>query len=690
MDAKLFQPDEFLQWMERALDGKSVTCRRASFEMDGHLFFAMETPSGPAGVRMGPRSDGGVQGPDWTLTQVPREGGGTPWEAASRFVLGRLTALINKYHVPIINLFQPSSPERPVSFGRGMFRERLDTFLVPGRTRCGGFVFAGDGYDESSLRFDFESAAARLILEMRPEPGLPGALFSTRSFTVLPALDERPADQQGAALVERYLGFLFTLCDTPGVDYEITSGKRAVVADSTIEYGKALAVQFFVDETGHESFDCHHVFTGCPGPVVGLYHSERDCGNYGFYEPVANVHAFPTFFRHRPRPEDAERLWISDLGEADVVMGAEENLRDNIAQAAAKPGVKMVIVGGTCHTRVMGEDVGRVVREEAGSHGDVIVAHHDMARLDPADRFQSNRGVWSNLLQARLDRNLEERPNAMNLVGYGATGSRHVRELKDRLDELGVAVASCLLPELDFDEVCAFGTAAINVVSPWHDVHETFRSIDSWCDIPAVRPPLPLGRQACRDWLKGAAERVRGRDVPDTEVPDLAGSSLERWNRACARADGLCAGFVIMSTQTHSVLDVARSHGFQIPGFLAEVGFALKALYWDPPGVHHHHQRMTPGDFEARLRDMAGDADLEVTVFEDPGELSTLLARSRLDLVCSEIRFDPRLQAAGISQFHVEDLDMGLDGSVSVAERLVRRATNRFRRRYHDLFSTQD
>ncbi|MBL6976095.1 MAG: hypothetical protein ISR64_10215, partial [Deltaproteobacteria bacterium] len=46
--------------------------------------------------------------------------------------------------------------------------------------------------------------------------------------------------------------------------------------------------------------------------------------------------------------------------------------------------------------------------------------------------------------------------------------------------------------------------------------------------------------------------------------------------------------------------------------------------------------------------------------------------------------------AAGISQFHVEDLDMGLDGSVSVAERLVRRATNRFRRRYHDLFSTQD
>lgn len=690
MGAQPFQPDEFLKWMERALDGKSVTCRRAAFERDGHLSFTMETPSGDATVLMGPKTGAGVQGPDWTLTPAPGSEDGTAWEAASRFVLGRLNALINKYHVPVIDLLVPNRPERPVSFGRGLFRERLGNFLVPGRTRCGEHVFAGDGYDESCLRFEFESARSRLVLEMRPEPDLPGALFSTRSFSVLAGLDERSADQVADAAVERYLGFLMALCDTPGVEYEITSGKRAVVADSTIEYGKELAVQFFVDETGHESFDCHHVFTGCPGPVVGLYHSERDCGNYGFYEPVVNIHAFPTFFRHRPRPEDGERLWITDLGEADVVMGAEENLREDIAQAALKPGVKMVIVGGTCHTRVMGEDVGRVVREEAGEHGDVIVAHHDMARLDPADRFQSNRGVWSNLLEARLDRSLEPRPDTVNLVGYGATGSRQVCELRDLLAELDIRVGTCLLPEMDFDEIKGFGTAALNVVSPWHDVYETFRSIDSWCGIPSVRPPLPLGRRACRDWLKGAAEKVHGRVIPDGDVPDLPEAALERWNKACSRAADLCAGFVIMSTQTHSVLDVARSHGFLFPGFLAEMGFALKVLYWDPPGVHHHHQRVAPGEFETRMRELAGDGDLEVTTFEDPGELVTLLGRSGMDLCCSEIRFDPRLQTAGISQFHVEDLDMGLAGSVPVVERLVRRATNGFRRRYHGLFSKQD
>ncbi len=667
------------------LTGRGVTCEDCRFEWDGHLSFAVRTVVGGAVVRLGPAGPGAAPGPGWSVWPAPGHASDDAFWAASAWVTTRLTAAVRKFHIPLLDLFVPNRPEHPISFGRGLFRERIGPFLVPGRTRCGDFVYAGDRYEEPLLRYEFESLDARLVLRVEPEPSLPGAKFTTSHLSVFVEVDERPPAQAADAEVERYLGFLLARCDLPGVRLAVVTAKRSVLADATIDFGKDLRCQFFVDERGHESFDCHHVYTGNPGPVIGLYHCERDCGNYGIYEPVPTFHLNPSYFRHRPRPEDGERLWISELLESDAIMGAEEKLRAEIQAAASREGVKMVIVGGTCHTRVMGENVEAVTREEAGCRDGVAVVYHDMARLDSADHFRSNRSVWRNILMARADPGVARRANTVNLVGYGATGARPVREVKDLLARVGIEVAVCLLPELDWDEAPRFLAASLNVVSPWYDVAQTFVDIREWCGTPVVSPPLPLGRRATREWLAFVARHLFGR-VPDA-TPDLEGDPLRRWDEVRRKAASLPVGFVVMATQTHSVLDPSRSHGFDFPAFLADAGFPVRVLYWDPPRAREHRARVAPEDFEARLRERVGDADVAIHVFEHPGDLAGLLAESGLRLVYSEIRFDPRLRAAGVAQFNVEDVEIGLLGGLRTAERLARRAADPFRRAYRKYLS---
>lgn len=682
MGDALFQPDRFRAWIKDVLTGKGAVCEDCRFEWDGTLSFTVRTPAGLGRVLLGPRDGETSVGPVWAPRPAPDGPVDEAVRAASAWISARLTAATRRFHIPLLDLFAPNHPEDAISFGRGLFRERIGPFLVPGRTRVQGFVFAGDRYEEPLLRYEFESLDGRLILRVEPQPALPGARFTTRHLSVFVEVDERPPARAEDAEVERYLGFLLARCDLPGVRLAVVTAKRSVVADATIDFGKELGVQFFVDERGHESFDCHHVYTGNPGPVVGLYHCERDCGNYGIYEPVPTLHLNPSYFRHRPRPEDGERFWISELLESDAVMGAEEKLRQEIQAAAAQEGVRMVIVGGTCHTRVMGENVEAVTREERDTREGVAVVYHDMARLDSADHFRSNRSVWLNILKARVDAGLPRRPDHVNLIGYGATGSRPMREIKDLLVRAGIRVSTCLLPELNWEEAPAFRTATLNVVSPWYDVAQTYLDIGEWCGIPAVHPPLPIGPRSTREWLAIVAGRLLGR-VPEG-LPDLDGERRQRFDEVRRKAASLPAGFVVMSTQTHSVLDVSRSHGMDFPGFLADAGFPLRVLYWDPPRARQHRARMSPGDFEAGLRKHTGDADVAVTVFEDAGDLARLLRDSGLRLVLSEVRFDPRLRAAGIAPFNVEDVEIGLLGGLRTAERLVRRAADPFRRTYRE------
>lgn len=676
----VFQPDRFRAWTKKVLFGRNIRCEDCRFEWDGHLSFAVHTPIGGSLVRLGPRRADDSRGPGWTTLPAPGHPEDKAFQVACAWITARLTQASQRFHIPLLDLFVPNRPEQAVSFGRGLFRDRLAPFLVAGRTRCAGFVYAGDRYEEPRLCHEFESLSGRLVLRVEPEANLPGALFTTPHMSVFVEVDERPSAEAAEAEVERYLGFLLARCDLPDLRLAVVTAKRSVVADATIDFGKDLRLQFFVEERGHESFDCHHVYTGNPGPVIGLYHCERDCGNYGIYEPVPTLHLNPSYFRHRPRPEDGERVWISELVESDVVMGAEEKLRAEIRTAASREGVKMVIVGGTCHTRVMGENVEAIVREERSVQDGVAIVYHDMARLDSADHFRSNRSIWRNILMARTEPSVVKRSDQVNLVGYGATAARPVREIKDILASLGIRVGVCLLPELDWDEAPAFCAASLCVVNPWYDVAETFSDIQEWCGIRAASPPMPIGRRATREWLAFVATQLFGR-APEA-LPDLDREHLRCWDDLRHKAASLRAGFVVMATQTHSVLDPSRSHGFDFPGFLSEVGFSLRVLYWDPPRARQHPARVSPQDFEARLRERTGDADVAVIAFEDPTELTRLLVESGLRLVYSEIRFDPRLRTAGVAQFNVEDLEIGLLGGLRTAGRLVRRAAEPFRRRY--------
>jgi len=178
------------------------------------------------------------------------------------------------------------------------------------------------------------------------------------------------------------------------------------------------------------------------------------------------------------------------------------------------------------------------------------------------------------------------------------------------------------------------------------------------------------------------AGTLLGQPPAGADVPDFDAEGLARWDELCGRARTQSVGFVMLSTQVHSLLEDQHMHGFNLAGFLAEAGFRQKVIYFDPPEVRQHSKRVDPLTFHARLCALTGGAPVEMEVIGRRSDLPRALVGGGLDLVYSEIRNDPRLQAAGIAQFNMEDLEVGFQGTLATLDRLVRRAGVPFRRKW--------
>jgi len=595
--------------------------------------------------------------------------------------------VLEKYKVPLLDLFVPSSPEHPVSFGPGMFADRLSPFLRAGHTRYGKYVYSGDEMEDDCLVHSFDGPMGRFSLRLSIGNAPPEATFSTRHLYGEVIEDDRSADERSKVPIEDYLGFLFCLADSPSDRFKMPSRSRSVVADSTQEWGADLDIQFFLEEPGHDFLGIFNAVFGLRWPVAALFHSERECGNMGVYNSIPLLGMSPSRMETRPGSRLAEHLYFTDITDAETVMGGEDRLRDRLEEVMKNDDSILLMVGETCLPRVVGDDVESCVDDTRRSFGENIV-YMDVSRMDHEAPFHSIQRTWSEVLSAVAETEPEKDTRSINLIGYGASTMRDVLELHRLLEGVGVRVNADLFPCLTLDDARGFNRAAVNVVNRWYYIERSFAAVESWSGLPNIRPGSPYGPDGTGDWLAEIASSVLHRDIAEIEVPDMSCGEKEQFERLHERAAGCGVAFVVPSTQTHSLVDETRSHGVPFPSFLSQMGFGITVIYFDPPEARNERARVPPGDFDTLLRDRYGQG-AHLHVFEDRNALSGMLDDQGFDIVYSEFREDPRVRASGKVQVMVTDFEMGYKGCLRTMSRLVRRAGNPFRAIYSRFHSRE-
>jgi nitrogenase iron protein NifH len=678
-----FQPDRFIDWMCRALSGRRMKCESVHFEPEGELRLRLRAGDEAVELLLGPAVDPGETGLDFSFGRIRPAPGGDPrgrWADFARPIGTRIGEVLDRYHVPLFDLLRLDEPEEEFRFDHGLFHWRLGEFLVPGQTRYGGYVYAGERFDGKSLFYRFESARGTVVFRLDMGADLPDAVGRMRHLSLHIAEDERSPEERDdpAHQVERYLGFLLSLCDPPSARYGLPERAEGIVVGSTQDWGSDLAVQFFADP-GYDFLTNFYAVFGLRWPVALIFHGDRECSNMGTFSP-APMQSFVEHPMHiRPGPGLSEHVFITDLREADTIMGGEQRLKEALIDVARRPEIRTVVVHDTCLVRVVGDDIRRCIAE-VQPEVSVPIVYLDATVMDEAAPFAPIAGFWQELVSAIAKPALKPRPHAVNLVGFGFSDAPHVHELRELLGRMGVELNGCLFPGLEWEDARAYLAASHQVVSPWRYVQESFAGVRRWAGLPATTPPLPFGQEGTRRWLEqvGAAVGVKRQKPPPMDEVDRA-----RLDGLRAEAGGLGVALVLASTQAGRLLDGDHRLGVDLVPLLGDLGFSIHVRCFDPPRLTGARERTDPAAIEAGMGELAGpDARLTFDTFTAEENLAEILRAPEIHLVYSEIRDDPRIRAAGKAQFSIPDLQMGYRGACRTAERLVRRARNLLQERY--------
>jgi len=678
----VFQPDRFCEWFAKALTAPGMNCRRVAFEADGRLSLHFSTDRGEAIVMLGPKefANGGKSlsfpfGRDCESNGL--------WLDAANFAGKRILQVRKKFHVPLLDLFQLDEPEEVFIFNADLFMWRIGRFLIKGVTRFGGFVYAGVGFQGDFLKYSFEGSQGRVEFRLDMGAGRKGAFAGTIHLSLSLLADERDSVQRERYefQVERYIGFLFSLCDPPCARYDFQPFTEAVVADSTQQWGGNLELQFFADP-GYEMLANFNAVFGLKWGAALLWHGERDCANMGTYSPVPLKSFVESHMFARPGAGFGKRVYLTDLGEAESFMGGEERLKEALIKVGNQNDVRTLVVHDTCPVRVIGDDIRRCM-EECGASVKSDMVYMDATAIDEGSPFDCIKQFWVSLLEKTARKDVEKKPGGVNIIGYGGSSFAR-RELRNLLERAGAVLNASLFPSLERVEAENFLAASLNAASPWNYTMTISRAIEDWSGIPLFVPPPPYGRKGTSSWLSAIMERLDGAKA---EIPDMNAGQLSRFNMLKDLISGRRACFVILSTQARRLLNAGFFCGIPLVSFLAEIGFSISILYFDPDRVRKTRERIAPEAFEKNLKEAVGDSGkISLITFEDAGRLIPLLSEEDSGIVYSEILDDPRIRTAGKNQFTTMDIEPGFSGCLKTMERLLRLSGDRFNFRYGKFF----
>ena len=359
--------------------------------------------------------------------------------------------------------------------------------------------------------------------------------------------------------------------------------------------------------------------------------------------------------RRRKRGEHATRM-----DDHDVIRGGVGKLEAVLAAvAAAEDKPDLVLIKAACVPKVIGDDMAEAMARFEQQSG-IPTAYLD----NLADEDAS---VLSSLL-ARLRWEPEflephERAGRVNLVGYPDVAG--MDRLVGLLAELGVVVNARLVPAVKLDEVRRYTWAELQVLFDSQLYQATFEQLLGDVDIRTLRPSPPFGVAGSRAWIEAVASAV-GKEQGLEEAWSRAWEPFARpWAalREIAREQRL--GFVVDERAAAGLLEPRLLSGVPVLAMLEEMGFSLEFLCWSGDG--EPWQAELPGDRRA---------------FSCPEDLEAALRSSRAAAFYSELTFDRRLSRTGKGRFSVADFELGLEGALATAARLLHICETPFQRRY--------
>jgi len=437
------------------------------------------------------------------------------------------------------------------------------------------------------------------------------------------------------------------------------------IEDSLIfSFGSGIAWRNFYE--GHELYrgSCQRFAPG----VVNVNHTDIECHYAGPSHENGTVSFFnylrpsaPSTEAHGSPTRGGSLSLLTDVSDRDVIKGGGTKLDAVLDQIAAMPEPpKMVVVSSACISLVTGDDLeASAARLERKLH--VPVIHIGNASTPGAEMLRRVRQSIGFL-------EVDKRPRSVNLVGLPQ--ARGTGELLALLAAVGVEVNCRVLPEIDPIAFQRYMAAELQVFYDWDWNEQHYQQIVGGLPLPSLSPPSPFGIAGSRAWLSAIAGALGLGAVLDEVWRERAAAAEERFAALQRRAAGYRLGFIVSEGEEGRRLAARRLMGVPMRELVAEMGFHIEWLVYRPAEARGG---------AAPVLDVGAD---EVRVFSTPSELERCLRQSEAAAFYSELFFDRRLTRTGHNIFSMSEIEMGVEGAVRSAERLLGRCATPFYRRY--------
>ncbi|MFH2009444.1 MAG: nitrogenase component 1 [bacterium] len=346
----------------------------------------------------------------------------------------------------------------------------------------------------------------------------------------------------------------------------------------------------------------------------------------------------------------------AELGEEQVVFGAEERIEDGLV-AACSLGSRSCLFHHSCIGRVTGVDWQSISRRAEARTG-VPILHDANIGLE---KFHAD-------LAAQLAAHPAPRAAAegatrrLNLVGF--RDDQGARDLVALLSLLGFSVLGQPIPGLTGLTPEELRRAELQVLNPVPEYDQLYDDVFRRLGTPVLAPAAPYGFTRSRRWVEAIA-RQGGVDL-DAHEPWRTYYEGHRatYTALQERARAHRVGLILTPAEGARLATEADAPlllPIPVLALLEEMGFGIDLLL--APATE-------PAELAAREPDRGGRHS--VAFASTPEEVDAWLADPRRRLIYSDLKRDLRLTAQGKAPFALLLFELGFEGACRAAEHLVR------------------
>lgn len=680
--ASLTQPDEFFPWLARLVGaGGPFECERVTPDETGALTFELgRSPrrvlvTWTIGAHAAARRDGQRPFRDGSIGATGDEGlEPRDRELAVGQVVSRLETLLRR-RMPAL-LDRRNRELREVRLGPSTIEALCGALLRPGTTRCGPYLLDRVTFERERLQLAFAGPGVPLQLVLQPrEAPAQGSAVGVYGPLRLDAGAELDGSD-GARAVARYVGYVLALSTHDGMALEPRSAGDEVAERRTPLGDKANP--FLYDDISCGTIVMTAVFAS-KGRVAQVLHADRECAGFASYLTGLTETVYLPQRGMRPSFDYLRRMRIVDTTELDAIMsGCQSRLTSLVRQSIDEHDPELLIVIGTCVSRVIGDDVAAAVADAGVEERGVPTV---WLETTATERDQHHRILWARLVELfQRPRPRADSAPSVNLLGYGYWRTPGMAELTRLLEGVGVRRNAALVPSFEIEELRRFGAADVNLVFPSVNVRDALLWAAPKLAAPALEAPAPFGLRGTRAWLDAVLAFFGREPVDDAWVDARLAPFAERWETLRAAAAAERVALVLTSDHFGSVDPLAR-HGLRWFDVLQELGFALDVFVIPAPN-RAPDPEASASTAAATGRVLDGRPSHRVAEVASPAELQEALAASGATLLYTEIPQDRRATSAGMTPINFLDFRMGFEGACWTLEHLLHLARAPFFRRY--------